>query len=163
AAGPGGSGELFVGGVAVGTGYLDDPTATAGAFFHDVLDPASATGRLYRTGDAAVVRDGIVYCLGRLDRQVKVSGVRIELDEVEAVLHNHPAVMRCAVLVDRHDAEPELVAYYVADGPPPSAAALREFLLESVPPAMVPERWVPVDALPLTANGKIDHRVLEGR
>jgi amino acid adenylation domain-containing protein len=160
AARPGDSGELFVGGVAVGAGYLDDPTATAAAFFGDVLDPASATGRLYRTGDAAVVRDGLVYCLGRLDRQVKVSGVRIELDEVEAALHRHPAVARCAVLVDRHGAEPELVAHYVANGPPPSAAALREFLLELVPPAMAPERWVAVEALPLTPNGKTDYQAL---
>jgi non-ribosomal peptide synthetase component F len=98
---PGETGELFVGGVCVGRGYVGDHDRTRDAFF---LDPFrdTPTGRLYRTGDAVtVLPQGALQYLGRVDRQVKIAGVRMELGEIEAVLQRHPAVGAAAVVV--HD------------------------------------------------------------
>ncbi|MEV5431603.1 amino acid adenylation domain-containing protein [Streptomyces sp. NPDC052701] len=159
AAEPGESGELFVGGTGVGLGYLNDPDATNRAFFRDPFDATSATGRLYRTGDLARVDNGVVYYLGRSDRQVKVSGVRMELGEIEVVLSRHPAVDQCAVVVSGEGEHGELVAHYSVRTPV-SATVLQEALNAQLPAAMVPRRWREWDALPLTHNGKIDHRSL---
>ncbi|WP_406456088.1 amino acid adenylation domain-containing protein [Streptomyces sp. NBC_01622] len=153
------SGELFVGGVVVGLGYLNDPDNNAAAFFTDPFDPGSPTGRVYRTGDLARFEDGVVHYLGRVDRQVKVAGVRMELDEIEVVLRRHPAVDECAVVVPVVDGRPELAAYYTLLGPVP-AEELRAALAEALPEAMVPRRLTELRALPLTQNGKTDHRAL---
>ncbi|MBB1259275.1 amino acid adenylation domain-containing protein [Streptomyces alkaliterrae] len=159
AAEPGEDGELFIGGAGVGLGYLNDPATTAGAFFRDPFDPASPTGRIYRTGDRARVEDGLVHYLGRVDRQVKVSGVRMELDEIEAVLGRHPDVERCAVTVAGAGELAELVAHYSVRGPV-TPDGLRRHLADALPPAMVPRRWREWETLPLTHNGKIDLRSL---
>ncbi|MFF4604895.1 amino acid adenylation domain-containing protein [Streptomyces sp. NPDC001339] len=160
AAEPGESGELFVGGTGVGLGYLNDRDTTDRTFFRDPFDPDSATGRLYRSGDLARVDEGLVYYLGRSDRQVKVSGVRMELGEIEVVLSRHPAVEQCAVVVSGDGAHGELVAHYSLRAPMPQTE-LQEALSEALPMAMVPKRWREWDALPLTHNGKIDHRSLQ--
>jgi non-ribosomal peptide synthetase component F len=160
AAEPGESGELFVGGAGVGRGYLNDPDTTGRAFFRDPFDPASPTGRLYRTGDLARVDEGLVYYLGRGDRQVKVAGVRMELDEIEAVLTRHPGVEQCAVTVSDDGDLSELVAHYTLRSPVPQQE-LQEALSAALPPPMVPRRWREWDALPLSRNGKIDHRSLQ--
>lgn len=98
---PGETGELFVGGHGVGRGYLGDPARTREAFFRDPFGP-SLTSRLYRTGDAVkVLPQGALQYLGRVDRQVKIAGVRMELGEIEAVLQRHPSVGAVAVVV--HD------------------------------------------------------------
>jgi amino acid adenylation domain-containing protein len=156
---PGESGELFVGGTCVGLGYLNDPATTERAFFRDPFDPDSATGRIYRTGDLARVEDGLLYYLGRGDRQVKVGGVRMELDEIEAVLSRHPAVGQCAVTVSEEGALSELVAHYTLRTEVPQQE-LRGALSAALPPVMVPRRWQQWDALPLSRNGKIDYRSL---
>lgn len=163
AAEPGRAGELFVGGVPVGHGYVGDAAATSGAFHRDTLDPGSPTGRLYRTGDLARIDGDGVHYLGRTDRQVKVGGVRIELGEVEAVLSRHPEVESCAVSVAADaGGRPELVAHYVAPGEP-RTEDLRNHLSAALPAAMVPKQWVRLAAMPLTGNGKVDHRSLPGR
>ncbi|WP_327737899.1 amino acid adenylation domain-containing protein [Streptomyces nojiriensis] len=159
AAEPGEAGDLFVGGVVVGLGYVNDPDNNARAFFTDPLDPDSPTGRLYRTGDLARFEDGVVLYLGRVDRQVKVAGVRMELDEIEAVLLRHPAVDRAAVTVPVVDGHPALAAHYTVRGPV-TPEELRAHLAGSLPEAMVPRRLTELDALPLTPNGKTDHRAL---
>ncbi|MEV5441055.1 amino acid adenylation domain-containing protein [Streptomyces sp. NPDC052644] len=159
AAGPDEAGELFVGGIVVGLGYVNDPENNARAFFADPLDPASPTGRLYRTGDLARFEDGVVRYLGRVDRQVKVAGVRMELDEIEAALLRHPAVDRAAVTVPVLDGHPVLVAHYTLRGPV-TREELRAHLSATLPEAMVPRRFFELDALPLTPNGKTDHRAL---
>ncbi|MGW4256006.1 AMP-binding protein, partial [Streptomyces californicus] len=159
AAEPGEAGDLFVGGVVVGLGYVNDPENNARAFFTDTVDPGSPTGRLYRTGDLARFEDGVVLYLGRVDRQVKVAGVRMELDEIEAVLLRHPAVDRAAVTVPVIDGHPVLAAHYTVRGPV-TPEELRAHLAASLPEAMVPRRLTELDALPLTPNGKTDHRAL---
>ncbi|MDI5967914.1 amino acid adenylation domain-containing protein [Streptomyces sp. SL13] len=159
AAEPGEAGELFVGGVVVGLGYVNDPVNDAAAFHADGLDPHSPTGRLYRTGDLARFGDGVVHYLGRTDRQVKVSGVRMELEEIEAVLCRHPDIGGCAVLVTGPPAAPELTAFCTV-GAPLETAALRAYAGRSLPEAMVPRYFVTLDAMPLTPNGKTDLHAL---
>ncbi|WP_396448778.1 amino acid adenylation domain-containing protein [Actinomadura sp.] len=110
ACGIGETGELFVGGVVVGRGYLGDGERTREAFYRDPFDAASPTGRLYRTGDAVkLLPPGaggedrpVLQYLGRVDRQVKIAGVRMELGEIEAVLQRHPGVGAAAVVVHEY-------------------------------------------------------------
>lgn len=156
---PGEPGELFVGGTGVGLGYLNDSENTARAFFRDPFDPGSPTGRLYRTGDLARFDEGVVHYLGRGDRQVKVAGVRMELDEIEAVLGRHPAVTQCAVTVSGDGERSQLVAHYSLRVPV-APEELQLAVRAAVPPAMAPRRWREWEALPLTPNGKVDHRSL---
>ncbi|MGW5352157.1 amino acid adenylation domain-containing protein [Streptomyces sp. NPDC004031] len=153
------AGEVFVGGVPVGLGYVGDGTTTRESFFGDTLGTAAPDGRLYRTGDLGRLEGGVLHYLGRADRQVKVSGVRLELDEVEAVLSTHPAVGHCAVTAPGEGGRPGLVAWYVARAPV-AAGELEAHLRAVLPPAAVPQRWRAVAALPLTPNGKVDHASL---
>ncbi|MGQ9371961.1 amino acid adenylation domain-containing protein, partial [Azospirillum sp. A39] len=159
-------GELHVAGVGVGRGYLGDPGRTAAAFLPDPF--GGDGGRLYRTGD--LVRrtaDGLLEYVGRADHQVKVRGFRIELGEIEARLRRHPGVDAAAVAVRDTAAGRQLVAYVVpgpAAGPPDPAgdlaARLKAHLREGLPDYMVPGRFVALDRLPLTANGKLDRAAL---
>jgi D-alanine--poly(phosphoribitol) ligase subunit 1 len=156
---PGEAGELWVGGAPVGLGYLNDPELTSAAFFADEFDSDSPSGRIYRTGDLARFEGGVAYCLGRADRQVKIAGVRIELDEVEAAVARISGVSQCAIVVDEHDGEPALTAHYVGR-PGLSKAELYALVRDSLPPGMVPRRWIRHDALPLNSSGKVDRRAL---
>jgi amino acid adenylation domain-containing protein len=157
------TGELFVGGAGVARGYLNRPELTAERFIRDPFsaDPAA---RLYRTGDLARRRaDGELEYLGRADQQVKIRGFRIETGEIEAALVSHPSLAACAVIA-REDAagERRLVAYVVAlpGEEVPGVTELRAHLGETLPDFMVPAAFVPLDALPLTENGKLDRRAL---
>jgi amino acid adenylation domain-containing protein len=155
-------GELFVGGVGVGRGYLNQPDATTARFIADPF--ATDSGQLlYRTGDLArYLPDGNIEYLGRLDDQVEIHGVRIEPHEVEAALDKHPRV-RENVVVAGNDGRgnTRLVAYVVAAGDPaPTTAELRRFLLEWLPVAMVPAIFCVTEALPRTSSGKVDRRAL---
>jgi amino acid adenylation domain-containing protein len=156
-------GELFIGGVGVGRGYLNRPDLTAMRF---VPDPFSGqTGaRMYRTGDRARwLPNGEMEFFGRIDHQVKLRGYRIELGEIEASLLSHPGV-REAVAVVREDTpgDKRLAAYYVgeAGGATVQAAELRASLRERLPEYMVPSVLVALPALPLTPNGKVDRKAL---
>jgi amino acid adenylation domain-containing protein len=156
-------GELYIGGVQVGMGYVGRPELTAERFIEDPFRPG---GRLYKTGDLARwTARGVIDYLGRADDQVKIRGNRIELGEIEACLAAHPAVARCVVIV-REDVpgDRRLVAYVVvqatAAGMTPDAATLREHLRASLPEYMLPQHFVPIDALPLLPNGKTDRRAL---
>ncbi|MEU4781489.1 amino acid adenylation domain-containing protein [Micromonospora sp. NPDC023633] len=155
-------GELWLGGAGVARDYLDQPALTADRFRPDPYADRPGA-RLYRTGDLARWRpDGTVECLGRSDSQVKVRGFRIELGEIEAALQRHPAVREAAVVVRDVDGEPALVAYLAPrpDEPDEGAGRWRAFLRDWLPDYMVPTTYVPLDALPLTDNGKVDRRAL---
>jgi amino acid adenylation domain-containing protein len=156
------SGEIYIGGIAVGRGYLNRPAMTAEKF---VADPFSAQmgRRMYRTGDVGRWReDGSIEYLGRNDHQVKIRGFRIELGEIESRLSRHPQVREAVVIAL---AEPgfdkRLVAYYTPAGDETiSSEDLRDYLRKDLPEYMVPAAFVPLDAFPLTANGKLDRRAL---
>jgi amino acid adenylation domain-containing protein/non-ribosomal peptide synthase protein (TIGR01720 family) len=157
----GATGELFLGGVGLARGYLGDPARTAERF---VPDPLGAVGdRLYHTGDRARWRpDGTLEFAGRIDTQVKVRGFRIELGEVEAALAAQPEV-REAAAVTRAEASgnARLLAFVVWRGETGDAARLRAALEKRLPAWMVPSAIVALEALPVTAAGKLDRRALE--
>lgn len=157
---PGVPGELHIGGVAVGRGYLGRPGLTAARF---VPDPFHGGGRLYRTGDRVLaLPDGTIDFLGRYDHQVKVRGVRVEPGEIEAVLGTHPDVRRCVVVATTTGpvTDRRLVAYLECAARAPGTAELRAFLLRRLPAGLVPEVFVVLPALPVTANGKLDRAAL---
>ncbi|HEV7398617.1 MAG TPA: amino acid adenylation domain-containing protein [Pyrinomonadaceae bacterium] len=154
-------GELHLGGVGLGRGYLGRPELTAERFIPNAFS-GEAGARLYRTGDLArYLADGNLEFLGRLDHQVKVRGLRIELGEIEAVLSSHPEIGESVVLVqeDQQD-EKRLVAYVVCENKPANSV-LRSYLRERLPEYMVPQAFVSLPALPLTASGKVDRRALQ--
>lgn len=148
-------GQIAVGGVCVGRGYLDDPVKTAQTF---VPDPYSCTAgsRLYLTGDIGRWRwDGHLEFLGRSDGQVKVRGQRVEVGEIEGVLSGHPQISQAVVETKKN----RLVGYWVGRGTL-EIDQLRRYLLQRVPEHMVPEAWVRLDKVPLNRNGKVDRRKL---
>ena len=154
-------GEMHVGGAGLARGYLRRPELTGQRFIPDHIT-GRKDARLYKTGDLARFLPGrdIEY-LGRIDHQVKIRGFRIELGEIESVLLQHPAV-RSAVVMARED-EPgvkRLAAYVVTSQPAPDVSVLREHLKKKVPDYMVPAAFMFLEALPLTANGKVDRKAL---
>jgi len=161
-AGVGERGELFIGGHGLGRGYFNRPDLTAERFLPDPYGPQPG-GRLYRTGDAArYLNDGLIQFLGRVDDQVKISGFRIEPREIEAMLSTHPG-LRAAVVVAKEESQGQkfLVAYFVPNSENgPGSDDLRAYLKERLPEYMVPSVYVPLDALPLTAHGKVDRAAL---
>ena len=163
------AGELHIGGVGLAHGYLNRPELTAEKFINNPFDDdpnwlrRSKDSRLYKTGDLArYLPDGNIEYLGRIDNQVKIRGFRIELGEIEAVLSTHPFVRESVVIAHEvSEGDKHLVAYCVAQTDQViENQALRAFLKERLPDYMVPAFWVEIEAMPLTASGKIDRRAL---
>ena len=170
----GAPGELYIGGIGLARGYLNRPELTAERFIdwqHTHTDGSAACQarvRLYRTGDLARYRpDGNLEFLGRIDHQVKLRGFRIELGEIESTLRQH-VLVRDAVVQAREDTPglQRLVAYIVTSDQPAMLGTtqisdeLRAYLRARMPDYMVPSAFVPLAAMPLTHNGKIDRRAL---
>jgi amino acid adenylation domain-containing protein/FkbM family methyltransferase len=176
-------GELYLAGCGLARGYLGDPALTAERFIPNHL-PENPGERLYRTGDSARrSADGALEVLGRIDDQVKVRGFRVEPGEIEAILAEHPAVLKAVVIAREDDflapgdsagrgafpsgaATPlrnasRLAAYVVPrTGEPPAPEALRRYLATRLPRFMIPSAFMTLEALPLTPSGKIDRRAL---
>jgi amino acid adenylation domain-containing protein len=148
-------GELFIGGAGVARGYLDDPAGTAERFLPDPF-AAVPGARRYRSGDRCLWRaEGQLEMRGRLDRQVKVRGQRVELGEVEAALSTLPGIREAVVAAQARASGERLVAYVVGEAPP-GAEEIRAALRISLPEFMVPAVVVPLLALPRTPRGKLD-------
>jgi amino acid adenylation domain-containing protein len=155
-------GELFLGGICVGAGYLNRPELTSEKFLADPFssDPG---GRLYRTGDLArVLPTGEIDLLGRADNQVKLRGYRIELEEIEALLDSHPSIGKSvAKVVNVGDGHQSLVAYVVPkDKNRIDEEDWRQHVLRSLPWYMVPSSFKAVESFLLTPNGKVDRKAL---
>jgi amino acid adenylation domain-containing protein len=145
-------------------GYINAP-AEQKERFRPAPTRSDPEDLLYYTGDRGRYHlDGRLEVLGRVDRQIKIRGVRIEPGEIEAILLAHPGVQR-AIVLGVSDTAPlqRMVAFIVPSGPVPSGQELRAYMLERVPEPMVPSEFVVIDAIPLNANGKTDSGALQAR
>jgi acyl-coenzyme A synthetase/AMP-(fatty) acid ligase/acyl carrier protein len=159
---PGTPGELYGAGDGVALGYLNDAEKTQEKFLADPFSREPGA-RMYRTGDLAQWRDdGVIEFLGRIDKQVKIQGYRIEPGEIEVVLRAHEGVGQAYVAphVDKSGTK-RLVAYFTpAAGRDPSPRDLKQFLTGKIPAYMVPALFVRLDTVPLSPNGKVDRAAL---
>ena len=158
-------GDLYIAGVGLSPGYWRDRERTQQAFS---LRPRTSNpeDRIYRTGDLAVMgEDGLVRFCGRADNQVKARGYRVELGEIETALHALGVLRECAVVAAPGVAFDSVIccAYVPLAGASPTPAGMREELARVLPAYMLPARWLAVDALPATSNGKIDRNTLKER
>ncbi|MFG3438645.1 amino acid adenylation domain-containing protein [Nonomuraea sp. NPDC047897] len=152
---PGTPGELCIGGPQLARGYLGRPGLTAERF---VPDPCGGPGeRLYRTGDRVVLdADGRIAFLGRLDRQVKIQGQRVEIGEVEAVLRTHPAIRQAVADAATGPAGLTELTAYLTPKDAPGLDGVRDHCRDHLPPYMIPTRVVRLPVLPMTVAGKVD-------
>lgn len=167
-------GELYVSGISLAAGYLNQPRMTDEKFIANPFVNAIATDqyvagyrRMYKTGDLVRYRsDGNVEFMGRIDQQVKVRGFRIELGEIESVLSNHPQIAEAVVMArDEGDGEQRLIAFFVPENPDIATmdvGELRTYLRELLPEYMLPSVIQPLEAFPLTPSGKVDRILLKG-
>lgn len=153
-------GELYIGGLGVAKGYLNQPEETAEKFIKNPFDQDS-TDQIYRTGDIVRYRiNGAIEFVGRRDFQVKIRGFRIELGEIERALESYPEVQQAVVLaIESNTGQKNLAAYYVLKSSV-NSTDLRAFLLTKLPDYMVPIYFMVMPILPLTPNGKIDRKAL---
>jgi amino acid adenylation domain-containing protein len=161
-------GELHIGGVGVARGYLNRPELTTQRFIPDPFRPGPGA-RLYKTGDLVRRRaDGTIGFVGRIDNQVKIRGLRVELGEIESALLAHPAVAQAVVTVVTAPSGEKQLAAYLRPGEQPggtggetlSTGGLRQHLAGRLPAYMVPTHLIMLDELPLTTHGKIDRAAL---
>jgi amino acid adenylation domain-containing protein/non-ribosomal peptide synthase protein (TIGR01720 family) len=152
------AGEIYIGGSNVARGYINQPELTADKFIPNPLkNPVGA--KLYKTGDKArYIPDGSIEFLGRIDNQIKLHGYRIELEEIETILCQHPQVRDATVIVKENSSHKYLVAYFVSESE--ISQELPNFLSNKLPQYMLPSHFIKLKTLPLTSNGKIDRNSL---
>jgi len=172
------AGELVIGGIQVGRGYLNRPELTKEKFGTDKLQMINKTAhfrrnspyihtppltrtRFYHTGDLSKWRpDGNIEFLGRLDHQVKIRGYRIEPEEIEVQLLKHPGIKEAVVLAREESRGDKYICAYTVSDSQYEISELREFLSKELPDYMIPSYFVPIEKVPLTLNGKIDRKLL---
>ncbi|MEM8640789.1 MAG: amino acid adenylation domain-containing protein [Cyanobacteria bacterium P01_G01_bin.54] len=153
------SGQMYCSGVQLAQGYWQNPEKTAASF---IRHPRTGE-RLYGTGDRGrYLPDGNIEFLGRIDFQIELRGYRIEPGEIESTLARYPSVRSAAVQAVGHGKQARLVAYLVVEKgeTPPEIATLSQWLKDKLPDYMIPFAFVFLEALPLSANGKVDRRAL---
>ncbi len=156
--GPGIKGELCIAGDGLARGYLGMPELTAQKF----TDCPFSEGKMYRSGDAARwLPDGNIEYAGRIDRQIKLRGYRIELDEIEAAANSMPKIRTCAVKFMKNGTDgEEIVLYYVVDQEAENGeienGEIRRYLQSKLPDYMIPSYFIGIDEMPLNRNGKVD-------
>ncbi|WP_075343710.1 non-ribosomal peptide synthetase [Tenacibaculum agarivorans] len=152
-------GELWTSGVGVGRGYLKREALTAEKFIENPFK--SEGGRLYKTGDLGRwLPDGTLEYIGRTDDQVKIRGYRIELGEIENALSQVPEIQSCCVLAKKDNSNINRLVGYVVTEDTFNKEQVQDTLKESLPDYMVPMIWIPLEEMPLTANGKVDKKSL---
>ena len=155
-------GELYIGGAGLARGYLNRPELTQEKFIPNPFDKFNQS-KLYKTGDLArYLADGKIDYLGRIDNQVKIRGFRIELGEIEAAIALYPNVQQTVVIAKEDNSGDKRLVAYIVPHPEQTVTTeeIRGFLQEKLPHYMIPSTFIFIEALPLTTNGKIDHRAL---
>jgi len=156
---PGAAGELLIGGVQVGRGYLNRPELTSEKFYRSYR--SYKTYIKYKTGDLArFLPDGNIEFLGRIDHQVKIRGFRVEPGEIESRLLNVPGVKQAVVLVREEEGRDKYICAYIVSDREIGVPELREYLAKDLPDYMMPAYFVQVEKMPLTVSGKVDRGAL---
>lgn len=153
-------GEIYISGIGVARGYLNSPLLTAEKFVENPFSPGT---RMYKSGDfGRWMPDGNIEFLGRADNQVKIRGYRIELEEIENHMLKYPGIKEAVVLVKGESMEDKYLCGYFAGAEPNSldTTQIREYLLKELPEFIVPSRFIQLEKMPLTSNGKVDRRGL---
>lgn len=150
-------GQIAISGDCVGNGYINNTELNKNKY---ITDPFFNNYSMYLTGDLGYIDDdGLIYFLGRNDFQVKVSGFRIELEEIESVLHSYPHITNCIVIAKKDVAHTVLIAYYISNQDI-NETDLKNYLKDKLPQYMLPHYLVRLDAFPYNLNGKIDRKSL---
>ncbi|MCP5002326.1 MAG: amino acid adenylation domain-containing protein, partial [Planctomycetes bacterium] len=152
-------GQLWIEGIGVGRGYLNQPELTAQSFFKNPLNPSV---RLYKTGDLVSLEAGNFLFHGRVDSQVKFNGLRIELEEIEQKLRFHPLIEDALVAIQEFRSQKVLAAHLVCKDTSiiKQEKELRAFLQNSLPNSMIPNVWRTIDEIPVTTHGKRNRKDL---
>lgn len=152
-------GEIYIAGDGVARGYLNNPGLTAEKFIDCPFAPGK---RMYKTGDQGrFLRDGTLEYIGRLDKQIKIRGYRVELEEIEKHLLHHTGIAEAVVLNRQDKGQNATLCAYIVSKRKIAAQELKEFLMEQLPDYLIPLHFIEVQEIPLTVNGKVDTALLE--
>lgn len=151
-------GELCVSGISLSSGYVNMEEETSKRF---IKSPFDDNKYLYKTGDlVCFTEDGELRYLERIDGQVKILGNRIELDEIENVTREIDGITECIAVIIDHDSNKKIYLYYVSNDENISANAIKDYIFDKLPFYMLPAKYVKIDNIPLTYNGKVDKKLL---
>ncbi len=155
------SGEIYIGGICVGRGYIKRDDLNKISFLPDPFDPTPGA-RIYKTGDLGrELPDGRIEYLGRKDEQVKIRGYRIELKEIEEAIREYRGVQAVSVQAMEVSSGDQRLVAFIQSEPPVEADRMKEFLRKTLPYYMVPSEYVAIKELPINANGKVDRAALK--